>query len=231
MSLLQTIILAFGGPTALLAAAAYLSKTLITQWTTKEIKRLDNKLALDIEKYKSEVQLANQIKTEDKKTALQIRGFEHQLKFSKIYEKRAEIIDSLYKSLVKAMQDLQSAQAPMQLAGDIPVSDKLEIAGRSYNELLLYFSANRIYIPESIAIDIDKLISRVRTKLIHQGGWQRIPMDRLSPESQMKRLDDHVASWKEISEEFPQILRKLESEFRKILEPIDYENPFPSSQN
>lgn len=91
-----TVASTVGGTAVLLAAAAWLIRTVLT-----------NRLALDAEKFKAELKANADMEMEKLKHSLQRIAVEHQVRFSKLHEKRAEVIADLYRRLSVVFWDAQ----------------------------------------------------------------------------------------------------------------------------
>src|SRR5690606_27647479 len=103
MAAWQTIVLALGGNLALVAVLGWLSKSLISQL-----------LAKDIESFKIALKSESESASEKLRHELEKAMIEHQVRFSKLHEKRAEVIAELYSLLVQAYWDLQSFVSPAE---------------------------------------------------------------------------------------------------------------------
>ena len=103
ITLEQILLMVFGGA-GLQLGLAYLAKSLISQWLTK-----------DIESYKAKVKAAGDLTVEQTKAALAMTALEHQVRYSKLHERRAEVPAELYRLLVEAHN--KAHQYAVQLAG------------------------------------------------------------------------------------------------------------------
>lgn len=117
--------------TGLLAILLFAGKSLIERW-----------LSRNLEKYKAELQLA---------------AFEHQTRFTKLHEKRAEVIAELYKRLV---QFQGSVQRLANIIGDERECEGLyeiycEVALGSWETFMEYFEENRVYLTENLCEKFD----------------------------------------------------------------------------
>src|SRR5580658_2945735 len=92
MELWKVVLVSVGGNAMLLLAVAFLGKSLI-----------GNFLAKDLEKFKGDLQLA---------------AVEHQIRFSRLHDKRATVLADLYKLLVVAAWETESFVSPVQWAGE-----------------------------------------------------------------------------------------------------------------
>ena len=99
----QSVLTTVGSSTALLTAAAWVIRTVITQ-----------QLARDTEAFKARVKSDADIEIEKLKNALQIAATEHQVMFSKMHEKRAQVIEQVYEKLT----EIQSSAEVFALASE-----------------------------------------------------------------------------------------------------------------
>lgn len=81
----ETVLLVLGGNAALVLAAAWFARSLIGQL-----------LARDLERFKSELVSASSIATERTKHELQMAAQERSVRFTKLHEKRGEVIAAMY---------------------------------------------------------------------------------------------------------------------------------------
>jgi hypothetical protein len=113
------------------AILAFLGKSIIEQW-----------LKRNLEKFKIDLGLA---------------AFEHQTRFTKLYEKQAEVIAELYKQLVRTQSNLRSLAYVID--SDAPHKtkrEKDEAALNSVTALWDHFEECRIYLPESLGKKIEE---------------------------------------------------------------------------
>jgi len=103
----KSVLLAITGNAVVLAVLGYLAKSLLEKFIARESKQFETDLKAKadaaIEKLRSE---------------LQLRTIEHQVRFSKLHEMRAEVIAELYRRLRTALWDAESFLPPMQWAGE-----------------------------------------------------------------------------------------------------------------
>ena len=81
----QTILLAFGGNAALLAVLGLIGKSL-----------LDKLIVRDTKKFESDLQAKSDAAIEHLKNELQLKTIEYQVRFSRLHDKRADVIAELY---------------------------------------------------------------------------------------------------------------------------------------
>src|SRR5258706_3765597 len=91
MNAWQSLLLAFGGNAALLLVLGWLARSLGSQL-----------LAKDLEQFKASLAAASSAATERLKHDLQVAALEHEVRFSKLHERQAEVIAEAYALLVEA---------------------------------------------------------------------------------------------------------------------------------
>src|ERR1035437_9882210 len=116
MSLIETILAAFGGTTVALAIAAYLGRTFV-----------DLQVSRAVEKYKAELQQ----KSEALKTELSIYANEQSIGLSRLDEQRSEAIKEIY-AVANKWQELSLEIArpnpPMKLPPELQLKRYLNLA-------------------------------------------------------------------------------------------------------
>lgn len=187
----QTILIAFGGNAALIAVLAWAGKSLVSQWLSK-----------DIEKHKVELQ----------KSAL-----EHQIIFSRLHDKRAEVVAEVYSLLVSTHQKMNEFVSPVGFAGGPTKHDLFIEVMKSSAKFSEYYAEKRIYIPEKICAKIDELFNNMKMKAISFGYFVRFEND----DTLVEEMGEKHKAWVEASEYFdtvvPEAKSALEKEFRAIL--------------
>ena len=201
MGVWQSILTALGGNAALFAALIFVGK-----------KFLESQLKKNVVKFESDLRAKADITLERIKNDAQIAAFEHQIRFSKFHEKRAEVIAELSALLAEASWTEEYLFAPI---GDATVEDRsarFEEAWKKLIEFNRYFDRNRAYLPEKVCASIEQLTRKMRDQMVkfqilvvgqRQGGWPK--------------ASAWEEAWKTIQDEVPQARRCLENEFRSIL--------------
>ncbi|WGO98143.1 hypothetical protein QFX18_19230 [Saccharophagus degradans] len=191
MEVWQTILIAFGGNAALLGILAWVAKSLVSQLLTK-----------DLEKHKIDLQ----------KTAL-----EHQVVFSRLHDKRAEVVAELYSLLVKAHQKMKEFVSPVGYSGGPSKHDLFIDSMKASTEFHDFYSKVRIYIPEYICTKIDDLFHNMNMKAISFGYYVRFEND----DTLIKEIDNKDKAWIDAAGHFDKVVpgakAALEKEFRAIL--------------
>jgi len=201
----QSILLAVGGNAALLVALAWIARSFGSQL-----------LAKDLEKFKASLSTASSEASERLKHELQMVAHEHQVRFSKLHERRAEVIASLYALLVEAQWAGQSFVSVAEWAGEPPKQEKYTTAMNKFAEFFRAFDKNRIFLPEAVCQQLDEFLQGMRGRVIHFGVYVRT--DDLAPDHVIK---EKYEVWSGASEyfnkELPAARKALEAELRAML--------------
>ncbi|MCC7483534.1 MAG: hypothetical protein IT529_00965 [Burkholderiales bacterium] len=92
MSAWETILLAIGGNAALLAVLGLIGKSF-----------LDKLIQRDTHRFEADLKAKSDAAIEHLRNALQLQATEHQIRFSRLHEKRADVIAELNGYLVEAL--------------------------------------------------------------------------------------------------------------------------------
>lgn len=202
----QTILLAFGGNAALLAVLGVLGKSILDKLIVRDTKQFENDL-----KAKSDAAI------EHLKNELQIRTIEHQVRFSRLHEKRAAVIADLYGLLVEALWEAESFLSPMEWAGEPNKKEKHQQAMNKLVELYRYFDKHRIYLPHEVCVSLEALVQKVRSQVINFGVWVGYENYELTGDSHKQKNEAWNSGWDAIKNQVPIARESLETEFRSLL--------------
>jgi len=196
----QDLIKTLGGETLLLAAVAWLAKALIS-----------SRLARDVEQFK--VQLKNNADTEIEKlkSSLQIIALEHQVRFSELHERRAEVIAELHGLLL----DSEGVARKFILTD---MRDRNEAAAAKLKVLELYdfIQKHRLYLPNSVCSLLDNFQGKLQRSVIFVSVYWT---DVDSPNQQMIAEQNNIMrdACQALETDLPALRKILENEFRKLL--------------
>ena len=205
MTAWQSILLALGGNAALLLRLGWLARSLGSQL-----------LAKDLERFKASLTSASSEASERLKHELQIVSLEHEVRFSKLHERRAEVIGFLYSLLVEVQWSGQSLVAMAEFVGEPPKQEKYIAAMNKCAEFFREFDKNRIYLPEHVCQQIEEFLRGMRTRVIQFGVYSQA--NDYAPEHLIKeRLDVWVKASDYFDKEVPIARQALEAELRSML--------------
>ena len=204
MSPFEIIIASIGGSAALFGIIGWLTKSLISQLLSKDIENHKSKL-----QYDSEIELTK-LKKEIEKTE-----FEHQVRFSKLHDKRGEVLADLYKFLVESVWVTRSLASPAEWAGEPTKNEKYADAMNKLGEFFRFFDQHRIYIPKKLCPLIDEFIDKLRNPTIGLGIYFSI--ENPNENTLKEKMDVWDKAWSSAKNDIPKARQELEQEFRIIL--------------
>ena len=202
----QVIVAAVLGNAAVLAVLGFLAKALLGQL-----------LQRDILSFQFELKAKADSAIEQLKSDLQIRTIEHQVRFSRLHEKRANVIADLNGLVVEALWEAESFLSPMQWAGEPDKREKERIAMSKLVELFRYFDKHRIYLPTELCDVVDKLVTDVRMHVIRFGTYLTWDENAIQEHTRKEKHEVWMAGWDAIKNQVPAVRKQLEDSFRALL--------------
>ena len=203
-SVLITTFVTTGGSATILLTVAWLLKSALAEWLTRETKEFETRLKADAE-----------IEIERLKSALQMAATEHQVRFSKMHEKRAKVIENLYKMLTDVYWEGQhfvmtSENSPMDYQ-----KKKFASVEPKLLETFWFLEHNRIFLPKDLCAMLYRHFEQVNKAVYAARSFGRIenPNDHVAQQS----VDAFTKMYKDFETEIPTARSSLEAEFRKML--------------
>jgi len=206
MNFWQYLLAAFGGNAALLFLLGWLAKSFGSQLLTKDLARFKATLAHDA-------------KTENEhlRHSLQTSALEHQIRFSKLYERRAKVVAKVYGLFVDAERAAANVTSSAVPTDDNSRKQRYIVASNKMAELYNYFDKNRIYLPIDFCQIFDSFAQKMNSELLGFGMFTNHDDASLRPEGIKVKYDAFVRLLDFLDEEQPKIRASLEVEFRSII--------------
>lgn len=210
MSPSETVLLALGGNAALLTALGFLARSLLSQYLARDLKQFEVKLTQQ-----------SQLAAEELKHRLGISALEHQVRFSKLHARQAQIIEEAFARIL----DFEDASEVLALANnDMPehlLEPALHRAEDARNELARYIRRHEIFLPEETTTQIHNLVDRVNA-LLSACSFNLIDKTFAGDGLEFGGyFPEHKEAWSAVHQylkhEAPSVRKSLESEFRKHL--------------
>ncbi|MBE0595703.1 MAG: hypothetical protein IH614_00375 [Desulfuromonadales bacterium] len=202
----QSILLALGGNAALLLILGWLARSLGSQL-----------LARDLAKFKAGLESATTDTTERLRHDLQLAALEHQVRFSKLHDRRARVIAEVYGLLVEAHWASQSFVALAEFGGEPSKQEKYIAAMNKAADFYRYFDKNRIYLPEALCTQLEQFNKDMRGKVIGFGVFITHDSGSSPPHFTQQKLDAWIKASEYFDKEIPIARAALEGELRGIL--------------
>jgi hypothetical protein len=194
----QSVITSLGGQAVLLAAVAWLAKVLVSSRLSREADAFRIRLKADTD-----------VEIERLRASLQIAAAEHHVLFSKLHEKRAEVIEKLYILL------LEAADAAKTFAANPNDTQLGKEEWNQHLQLYRFFHINKIYLPSALCA----LLENYETKLRFSTTSVKIYMSIENPKPEIVNEQVKVVreAWRALETDLPAIMSELETEFRQLL--------------
>jgi hypothetical protein len=223
----EDLLRTLGGTAILVAAVAWLSRSLLTTLLSK-----------DLERFKSELQVTSQQSVESFKSTLQIEAQQRAVEYAALHAKRAELISQLYARAVGIysgilglsrelgarharaehyMQHEAAKAEPWDLTQGIhTLSPEEEAKAKAlhqiYKEFMLFYAEKKIYFSE----DVCRLIESFANLAGYIGVmYQNVALRDDDSQPYVNPLVQQT--WKKAGEQVPKLLATLETEFRTLL--------------
>ena len=223
----EPVIQTLGGTAIAVAALAWLARSLIGQFLSK-----------DIERYKTEIQAKSDKEIETFKAGLRIEIDKATFKFNTLHDKRAKVIAQLYEMLddlygntqlllfeFKRRQTREDTDRkhhahrrnPWELIKGIHYLTeeelaKVEFVGKSARDTYAFYRSHKIYFPREICDDIDRFLSLANyTASSYEDVAIKDENGQLMVNPKVKELCE--SSYQVI----PGILDDLENRFRNLM--------------
>ncbi len=136
METVKQVVTILGGSGIAVGAVAWLTKSLISHFLSK-----------DVEGYKVALAAQNALELEKLRAEFARQALEHEVQFRRVDEKVAEHLNGVYQRLHHFYETVHSFAQPLEWSNAPPKEEKFRIASDANKEFWDYFLANRVYIP------------------------------------------------------------------------------------
>jgi hypothetical protein len=189
----QDVITTLGGNAVLLAAAAWLIKTLVS-----------NRLTLDVEKFKIEVKASADIEIERMKAIL--------ARASHVHERQVQTLTALYRHFFEAQAYLQRMAASGRFDGEVSVDEYGRLCANAIASARDTLSEGRLLIPPDLVQQCDRFFTSLFQGQTHLAFAQHpMVVDGL------QRAEFWDKAKKTAYEEVPGILQRIEKAARHVI--------------
>jgi hypothetical protein len=181
----------------------------LAEWLIK--RAVDASLQRRADEFRILLQRDVDLQVQSLKSSLEMIAYEQQVRFSKLHEKRADVIAELYSQIVEL--PTYAGKFILQSPSDV---EQAKIAMDKVTEADCFVAKNRIYFPSDVCELLDKFVKTLRSMVIQvQVYWKDRSFVTLEMmEEQNKVMMKAVTN---LENEIPTLTRKLENEFRSLL--------------
>ena len=196
--------------TLILAAAAWLIRSLITY-----------ALSRDIEIYKTQLKAQSDLEIERLKDDLKRSAFEREIRFGKLHSEVFGAIKAVYAPMIKLHRSVASYLSPMEWAGEPSKDEKLKEVIENSKGLQDCYDGVRILLPKHIYSGLDTLLKDLALSTNNfTRGIQRDQKGYIHPEDQ----DPWTLAIKAVQERLQPMFDKMNDEMQEIMGFPEYLN-------
>lgn len=169
----------------LLAVLGWLARSLLQTLLTKDL--AEHRIRLESE---------NQRAAQAFEHELSMAAREHDIRFGKLHERRAETIARLYELLSVTHDKGATYSAPFGYSSDPPESEQFTDVAKAYNDCAKYFYANKLFLPEGTCGMVEDLFRGMKEHLSKMNMYMRMAEQSPSADIELKKLDAWSQAWK-----------------------------------
>lgn len=204
--LLTSIGIATASGTVVVGAVAWLLKTVLT-----------DRLARQAEQFKIQLKAEADATNERLKNSLQMTALEHQVRFSKLHEKRAMVIEEVYQRLIDAEKEYgRFVIVDGYSRGETQQAARFKTQTKMY-ETSLFIEKHRIYLPAQTCATLKAFLDIMWTNAISVGVYGSIEHPTQKPMEERDKV--FREAYEALDKAIPPARSALEDEFRKMLSP------------
>lgn len=137
------------------------------------------------------------------KANLRTTALEHEIRFSRLHDRRVEVIAELYKRLARADTAFVALTKPLRVQGE-SFPEQLRTASHCGKEFMDYLNENRVWLSDPLCQLLEALNNELRLT------WVDIT---LRPD----RAQAWVDAWEKIEDRVPQVRRQIEQQMQEML--------------
>lgn len=185
---------------------------MIRSWLSERLKNaIKHEYEQKLETHKTQLKAQSDVELEKLRSQLNITATEHEVRFSRLHEKRAEVISETYSLLKELYMRLGDYVKIFEPAGDTPKEQRRDAARTAFQNFRGYYVNRVIFFPKATANKLEQ----IELELVKTFNEFFFTVDM------GKGLESTTNKWMEIFErvqgEIKAALTELEDEFRRLL--------------
>lgn len=206
MSPFETIALALTGNALALAVLGWLAKSLIQNLLTKDL--AEHRIRLELENQRASQAFGHE---------LALAAQEHDITFSKLHERRAEVVARLYELLSITAEKGNHYATPISYSNEPSKPELFVIFANAFNDSAKYFYSHKLFLPEESCNKIEGLFEGLKAHSSKMNIYMGMAEQHKSSEMEIKSLDAWNDAWKYFVHDLKPAMALLERDFRLLL--------------
>lgn len=203
-AMLEEIAKFLGGFAILIAGFAWLARTLISQFFSR-----------NLEEFKANIKHEGQLELQRLGYELHLAAVEHQYRAATLLKRRAIIIAHLYRLLQEFVRAASSYSSIVEWSGEPSKDAKAKSLAEKASELQSYYLSHRIYFPKAICLEIDKFWAEVIGPTATYSFWRK--QEGRSGAAAQRADESWSAAYEAMQKKVPPLLEAIEDEFRSLI--------------
>jgi hypothetical protein len=205
LEFLKQLLPTLGGTAAAIAALAWLARSIVKQWLSK-----------DVETYKNTLKAEADVALERLRSELQITADRRNIEYSRIHENRLNIISEIAEKIRAFNTAVAAYTSAFEVAGGPSKEERRKVAFHALAEFDKYFGPRRFFLPKKTVKKIEAFRSGLQKIsvefMVHvEQGRREVPRDP----------DKNIEVWIKANEytetQAPMLIEELEDDFRNLL--------------
>jgi hypothetical protein len=141
---------------------------------------------------------------------LKAEGYEHEIRFARLHERRMEVIADLHDAIIEAERTFNDWTHPVHFAGQPSKEELGDIASTKGKDLRRQIRTSRIWLDEDLLREVDSL-----DEVFHRVFVRFTTYDADLHRSEYLEAWQEV--WHEVSDDVPRVRKSIERRFREML--------------
>lgn len=201
----EEVIKFLGGTTLVLAAVAWLIRSLISHFLSKDLNLFMHRL-----------QSESELELERLRHSLRLIASEHEKQVHLLQERRAEVIAELYERLIEFLATAESFASLAEWKGEPTKKEKAVKLGDNAYEFHHYFQIKRIFFSEDVCAKVDVVFQEVHSASLKYRMW--LGHSKSGGGRAYEKMDDAwTEAWNTMKDKVPPLVAAVEAEFRSLL--------------
>lgn len=185
-------------------------------WISERLKRsIQNEYDHKLEAHKATLKAAGDVAIEQLRSQLHIEASRRQIEYTRIHEKRLEIISELAGRIYTFHQTVKAYVAIYEPAGCLSKEDRRKSVNEALAQLSSYYIPRKLFLPENTAKKVEDFLTGLhKTSLSFMFFVEQPTPEGFKPNKQLEVWSEAVAY---VEKEAPQLIGDMERDFRHLL--------------